>query len=1002
MEETKAVVESNGNRSMSPLSGAEEEEDLLLVRNDDHEKEEGDPNHPSPHNANDINVVATSEAYKQLEHFEENDNEQVNLKSSTKRRDGYAAATTAMDTTDPKEAGDEEEEDDRMEEEEEEGEIASDSKEESMNFSAAAAEDREKNDKTGEEEDDEDDDDSRKPDSISYATRGRSSQDEMQQQHQSNATGSTNAIISSSTASALDKLAWMATSTSAAAETSHPTTKTQQKETVLPSAPPIMRESFLSDSLTEEERRTRTRYLPNVEGMHALRKHEIKADLALARAIVTSSSSTTAVTWKGGGKQRGGSAAANASGYSSREFQRTVDDSDERDKSDDGMMMTMESGMNRPSFSIEVGEVVLPVPSPAFVAPPVETAGKSSSVATATTSSSVVAKPSEVEAITAFNPPRPPESVGAKKKHRLLRWERRPADIEMDITSYRKTVQRTREELVNARAERERVEIVDNLLRRHFLKHIRLANLDLQALSREMNQYQQACIEIADLVPTSRTRTRGTKGNSVLWRDVIQSLQAKGAEMEAKGISFGDRTTKNITGINQSSGNNIVPSGVGGVPVKCFRESIQPNDQANGTSGMNSCGADVINAAAGPWVVPGDHVHTPYGQGTVVAVVRPGPMDANQVLVAPEETSIQAESDDVDAMEVEPTGSSTTGNLSRKKSEATSKFSKIAPATSVLENDTLEMDQWMPPRIVVRMSFGGLAYFNVDSVSSKEDPARYSDRRLAERWKGLLETAKSVSGVVDVDAIENFLASLSQEHDSLMDVDTTKTTENQAPKHGGKRKRLLPLDASLLPTALYRGAFLHNAGLAALDQGMDKAFCKKIPSAVLGLKGNKGVPRMVRDLEDRRRRRIDLQAKVLHLRNQLHRQRRIRLLNERAFTATQEKSSRVEALVSEMRTDLKSLKNRLDLEIRDLGISEEHAENILTSYYMSLDAVHGGEASPPKRQRRHSHMNDEFGETDDEIDDTGGMNVLAAVAGAAAGEPRDEGTPLTGDDYDEQ
>jgi hypothetical protein len=47
-------------------------------------------------------------------------------------------------------------------------------------------------------------------------------------------------------------------------------------------------------------------------------------------------------------------------------------------------------------------------------------------------------------------------------------------------------------------------------------------------------------------------------------------------------------------------------------------------------------------------------------------------------------------------------------------------------------------------------------------------------------------------------------------------------------------------------------------------------------------------------------------------------------------------------------------------------------------------------------------MNDEFGETDDEIDDTAGMKVLAAVAGAAAGASRDSGTPLTGDDYDEQ
>lgn len=58
-----------------------------------------------------------------------------------------------------------------------------------------------------------------------------------------------------------------------------------RQEDEAPPSPPIIRESFLSDSLTEEERRTRTRYLPQVTGMHALRKHEIKGDLALARTL---------------------------------------------------------------------------------------------------------------------------------------------------------------------------------------------------------------------------------------------------------------------------------------------------------------------------------------------------------------------------------------------------------------------------------------------------------------------------------------------------------------------------------------------------------------------------------------------------------------------------------------------------------------------------------------------------------------------------------------------
>jgi hypothetical protein len=86
----------------------------------------------------------------------------------------------------------------------------------------------------------------------------------------------------------------------------------------------------------------------------------------------------------------------------------------------------------------------------------------------------------------------------------------------------------------------------------------------------------------------------------------------------------------------------------------------------------------------------------------------------------------------------------------------------------------------------------------------------------------------------------------------------------------------------------------------------------------------------------------------------LVRQRRIRLLNERTYAATQERSARVEGLVAEMRTDLKSLKNRLGEELTELGINEEAAEDIMASFYREQDTSSGyGDAmSPPKFQRR--------------------------------------------------
>jgi hypothetical protein len=71
-----------------------------------------------------------------------------------------------------------------------------------------------------------------------------------------------------------------------------------------------------------------------------------------------------------------------------------------------------------------------------------------------------------------------------------------------------------------------------------------------------------------------------------------------------------------------------------------------------------------------------------------------------------------------------------------------------------------------------------------------------------------------------------------------------------------------------------------------------------------------------------------------------------------------------------MRTDLKSLKGRLDDEIRELGISEEQAESILTSFYASLDSQHFGDPSPPKRARRLPHLEYDEGEVDNMEEDT--------------------------------
>lgn len=206
-----------------------------------------------------------------------------------------------------------------------------------------------------------------------------------------------------------------------------------------------------------------------------------------------------------------------------------------------------------------------------------------------------------------------------------------------------------------------------------------------------------------------------------------------------------------------------------------------------------------------------------------------------------------------------------------------------------------------------------------------------------------------MSSMVNRSATE--ISELIEEYERPLQSDDSRDpgrTEDTSVK-GSLISRLLPFGSGMIPTAGARGALLEKATLADLNRGSMKLFERE--KKILGHRNNVGVSINVRNLEDQNQQYLTLQAKVLQLRNQLYRQRRIRILNEKTYNATKERAARVESLVTEMRTDLKTLKGRLDDEIRELGISEENAESILTSYYSSLDVQSGGE-SPHARRRR--------------------------------------------------
>mmetsp|Transcript_1768 Transcript_1768/g.3882 ORF Transcript_1768/g.3882 Transcript_1768/m.3882 type:complete len:761 (-) Transcript_1768:112-2394(-) len=582
--------------------------------------------------------------------------------------------------------------------------------------------------------------------------------------------------------------------------------------------------SFLSESLTEEERRTRTRYLPDVEGFHALRKNEVKSDLALARSIISANGSTAVLNKK----------------KRSRDDDMDGDGEEpvasEDDRSSDALRANAKV--------IEMGRNEYVLPPTAFVAPPLGSSSNGDG-----SSRGGKGLPTEVESTTAFNPPRPPESVGPKKKHRMLRWEQNPTSIEIDLANYRKTVQKTRQELKNAQNERDRIIAVDNHMRRNFFAHLQGLNDELVQLSHELSAVQQECVSSADLL-TSRTRSRGAGKGSYVMRDVLTVLRTRGAEMEEKGLNF-DKVE-----IPEQETN----AGVGGVGALSFEDWDTTTK------------IDAKPPASG-WVIPGDEVKTQYGLGKVKKVLSPdsdedgAPLNDKSIAVA--------------------------------------------------------------PRVAVELPFG-IGYFPLSAVESQEKPSTYSDARLAQRWKGIIESAPAFGSYLDLEAMQNFLPwDESCADGDAMDVEDDQKSE--ATDEHKKRPRLVPFASDLIPTNVGRGSLLHQTDLIALDQKLHPGLYDGI--GVLGDRNNKGVPQPVRDLEIRKERYIRAKARSLQLTNALLRQRRITKMNEKTLETSEERSSRVEALVTEMRSDLGSLKSRLDEEVHALGITDEEASKILTEYY---------------------------------------------------------------------
>ena len=632
--------------------------------------------------------------------------------------------------------------------------------------------------------------------------------------------------------------------------------------------------SFL-DSLGEEERRTKTRFLPRVDGIHVLFKSEVKQDLLLARTHM----STTGVASKLNAK-------------SQNKARRDEDDADGND--DDDQLVPSEDERTQPDAA---GSAVTTVPD--------QTAMMPSRAFVVSSEEEVESSPHTVETVTAFNPPLPPESAGPKKKHRMMRWERQPADVETDLNSYRKTVTRTRQELIDAQAERERMESVAAHLRAHFLAHVKGLEQEGELLNNEFSAIQQDCVKAADLLQ-SRTRSRGVGKGSFVMRDVLHILKQKGAEIASLPIK------------DDSLRGEEIEVGIGGIPAKAFLDWER--------------GKEIVPAKpASAWLLPGQTVRTQYGKGEVLHVFGPRELDVSEAPVAGSVMSaapLKAANHGFVSSGAPGTvangGAKVGGGKKGMDKKNPKKSTDTKGGSGKVQVPPGKVDGLLAARACVKLSFG-VGFFPLVSLSCHDDVSSYSDAMLVSRWKTMSETALSVAGCIDYSAMANYRATapIAKEprgdnaeeagsDDSAMDM-----SYKDAAKVKGTSLMFMPYDANLIPTSAGRAMNTAELPILALEQGLNSSLfdsCK-----VLGTVDNKGIPTKFREWEDIRVEGSWLRAQVLQRRNELARQRRLRVMNERALAATTDKAMRVENLVSEMRADLKSLKDRLDYELIELG-----------------------------------------------------------------------------------
>ena len=570
-----------------------------------------------------------------------------------------------------------------------------------------------------------------------------------------------------------------------------------QREPYDPSTLPTSMTSFL-DMLTEEQRRVRHRYIPGVEGFRKLYKGEVRADMSEARRIkrkvsntnnkeiISEDNATMDVeeesnnSTNDGGKKNTDVAVSSSSqdvtggggGENKTLTQETIpsDNGEEEEDDDDD-----EDGLpNREAFIAPTkesrkfalrGQLASLLDNTDFENI-LKGGGKGSTSTTTPSSSSSSSSntineksPQLVDSLTSFNPPRPQESTSYKTHHRLKRWEANPHEVETDLSNYRKTVARTRSELLLAKDERERIESVSCLMRNHFMVHLSNYRKEMMAIHEGMAGLNGRCSKLDDEYNGKKElRSMSTRGTVVKdMKDVIGTLKSLGEDI--KGVKAGNE------GVGTNKDWRV--SGVGGL---CSMEGKKKTGMA---SGWLLVGDDIIVSSTGE-------------EGVVVSVSGP---------------QLQKKTDGDKAKKKDSSPKKTAGDAMDVDTPS-KKDTKQSPAKkeTVKKDDSPPVVE--PPTISIKLSKTGKVQtyspteieFNPKSLPT----LILSDPKLAKRWEDMVKTALACGVDHDVLAMEEYINSSFTKDKSESGLNDDGTTSPKSVTQYDDGRSVLPFGSGLV------------------------------------------------------------------------------------------------------------------------------------------------------------------------------------------------------------